>query len=583
LGAAADAGHLNVVQYLVSKGANVNAKDRNGYTPLLLALVSDNADIELLKVLVGEGADVNVKAASDGFTALHWAAANNRVDAISFLLDKGANKNARNGNNVTPLFLAASKGNLDVVDDLINNRGVHLNDNIFSAAKNGYIGLIKYFVERRAVEPFAKNQNGDTPLHEAVSYGHTNVVKYFLDEKSGNVNLPNRRGETPLLVAARNGQLNVIRYLLNEANANITARDNDQNSVLHKAAESGSLALVKYLVEEKNVDTYVKNKFEQNPLDVAKANGRNDIIRYFVNVKGMPDPTISKAPESDRHHSQPTDAVPKPQNSAKQYFTLPQSGGNGLIWTTIEESDNNGRPRYKYTVKETPSNPDVQTFVPIGNKPTQFIPKRPNSYFSNDNTEFYEYHAWSTGPDGRVYETFSNTGSVNSNFPTPGRVHPGGQGTGLLNPGSFIPGISGPNGGGGGGRINFDFTGSGPTISSGPVGPSGGSWQTYSFNTIGNRKRHVSGVDRTGQMITPAPFFLPGNLPSIPDGRVNEFGSQPKSVDGLLSLLDVSARRITGNRYKSPKHESLLTPTEILERKFDHNAITAVDSVDDFE
>jgi ankyrin repeat protein len=49
-----------VVRFLVSKGANVNAQDQYGFTPLFAA-ISDNADIEVFKYLVSKGASVNGK------------------------------------------------------------------------------------------------------------------------------------------------------------------------------------------------------------------------------------------------------------------------------------------------------------------------------------------------------------------------------------------------------------------------------------------------------------------------------------------------------------------------------------------
>ena len=64
---ASQQGHLDVVQALLAKGADVNAKDNDGATALMLA--SQNGHLDVVQALLAKGADVNAKA-NDGVTAL---------------------------------------------------------------------------------------------------------------------------------------------------------------------------------------------------------------------------------------------------------------------------------------------------------------------------------------------------------------------------------------------------------------------------------------------------------------------------------------------------------------------------------
>ena len=64
-------GHKEVVASLLEKGANVNAQDYDGNTPLYWAVLGGNK--EIVEVLVKVGADINIKNSKHGDTPLHWA------------------------------------------------------------------------------------------------------------------------------------------------------------------------------------------------------------------------------------------------------------------------------------------------------------------------------------------------------------------------------------------------------------------------------------------------------------------------------------------------------------------------------
>ena len=87
---------------LVRAGARLEVRDRQGRTPLLLAIVSNRTDI--VPSLLEAGADI---AAQDnaGRTPLHYAVARNNVDLINFLLEAGADPTAKDNEGQTPTDL----------------------------------------------------------------------------------------------------------------------------------------------------------------------------------------------------------------------------------------------------------------------------------------------------------------------------------------------------------------------------------------------------------------------------------------------------------------------------------------------
>ena len=103
------------------KGGDVNAKNEDGLTKLMLA--SSNGKIDAVRNLIYEqGADVNVKGTTDavGFTALMGASQNGHTEIVSMLLEKGADVDVNNINgSIAALLRASYNGRLEVVKILL--------------------------------------------------------------------------------------------------------------------------------------------------------------------------------------------------------------------------------------------------------------------------------------------------------------------------------------------------------------------------------------------------------------------------------------------------------------------------------
>ena len=103
-----DHGHVNfpgrfeIITYLVGQGADVNATNAFGWTPLHEAVVRGILDV--VKVLVGQGASLT--ATNNGWTALHRASWAGNLETVKYLVGQGASRTATDNKGKTPRALA---------------------------------------------------------------------------------------------------------------------------------------------------------------------------------------------------------------------------------------------------------------------------------------------------------------------------------------------------------------------------------------------------------------------------------------------------------------------------------------------
>ena len=103
-------GQATVLRTLLDQGADANARDPSGWTPLLETVFAGH--VEAAKTLLERGADAN--AADDGgWTPLMEAAAKGNKELVSLLIRYGADADARNRQGWTPLK-AAPKGDVEI-------------------------------------------------------------------------------------------------------------------------------------------------------------------------------------------------------------------------------------------------------------------------------------------------------------------------------------------------------------------------------------------------------------------------------------------------------------------------------------
>ncbi len=206
---------LDRVRYLAAHGADVNAHDGEGYTPLISATRSGFVDVATF--LAAHKADPNLSDLS-GWTPLMWAAWGDDPGLVKMLLSHGAKLDATDKDALTPLAIAAQNGKLKSTLALID-AGADVNAPV---AKGGY-----------------------TPLMLAVLSGSSDIVTSLIAH-GARVNATNAGGVTALMIAAASNRTTIAGLLL-KSGADVNARSEDGRSALSIAHANNSDAVLKVL------------------------------------------------------------------------------------------------------------------------------------------------------------------------------------------------------------------------------------------------------------------------------------------------------------------------------------------------
>ncbi len=138
---AAGHGLSDLIQQLIAAGVDVDAREKDGSTPLFNAVRGNR--LEAGRLLLDSGAEVNLVDLT-GRTAIGYAALNGNTDQIRLLLEKSAKFDNIDSHGRSPLWLAASEGHTDAVSMfLAHNADVDVRDYSKTAKLDANGAIIK--------------------------------------------------------------------------------------------------------------------------------------------------------------------------------------------------------------------------------------------------------------------------------------------------------------------------------------------------------------------------------------------------------------------------------------------------------
>jgi ankyrin repeat protein len=246
--------HADIVTLLLGRGANVNIANKLGATPLIGTISSISSKVHdkvvVAQLLMTSGADVR-HADGDRWTPLHWAAREANRDIAKMLLDRGADVNALNKNDETPLDVASDA----LISDFLLARGgriggisgdgttplAAIDRELFMAAVAGSAPRIRLAV-RRGAHVNIRDGSQNSALIRAVHFGRLEAVNALLDA-GADVDLSGGWGFTPLHVAAGQGLSNIVEVLVAHR-ARINARNSYKETALDEASNAETAAML---------------------------------------------------------------------------------------------------------------------------------------------------------------------------------------------------------------------------------------------------------------------------------------------------------------------------------------------------
>ncbi|MBS3030685.1 MAG: ankyrin repeat domain-containing protein (plasmid) [Dolichospermum sp. DET50] len=317
----AQQGNIAGVGYEIAKGVDIDCIDENEYsqqTPLMYAVSSTNAGIDMIHFLLEHGANVNAIAEQSDYTVLGLVVQSGNLEKIQLILDAGANIHYQ-----TPQ-------EYDVLIDAMHGRDILLDQNLLSildlliskgAAVNGMSSYGETAIKVAArIGRFDAVQlllnagaNSDqlqwTELMQAVVFGRLEEVKLLLEQGAdqdvydcwyrtpwllsiqagelakaklllatgANSSYEGNCGKTPLMYAIENNQPEILQWLIAEG-FDIEATDDFSNTALLIAAECGATDCVKILLEA-GVNPSRINDCNDNAIKIAN---NLEIVKMLV-------------------------------------------------------------------------------------------------------------------------------------------------------------------------------------------------------------------------------------------------------------------------------------------------------------
>jgi ankyrin repeat protein len=230
------------LKLLIKNGADPNAVNLAGFTPLHLTIMSKHVNRDdCVLYMLDRGFDEEM-ATPDGKTCLLLACENGRVKICSQLLENGLDPNVADNYGTTPLQCACSLSLYEMVRELVNT-GADVNRPGFGGryALHDIVGgadfdLLKLLLSQGAYINVSETQMGQTPLMWAAAAGLAEWV-HLLTHQGGTVDPRDFYGWTVCHHGALSDSHDVFD-MLREADVNFDAVDEEGNTPLHVAAQN---------------------------------------------------------------------------------------------------------------------------------------------------------------------------------------------------------------------------------------------------------------------------------------------------------------------------------------------------------
>jgi ankyrin repeat protein len=275
-----------ILKKILEFDKNINLKNNDGYTPLMLAIQKKYVDIakELLKT---PGIEVNIQGPY-GNTALNLAIIYDLDSIADELLNiPGININLPGNNHDTALISAIKDRKHGIVNKMLKLPGI-----IFDLKdRDGHTALMSLIIfynkenfntliEKDGIGINLTDNDEDTALILCLPINSKNIFDKLLKVPGININLQNKKGENALMIAIEFNRNNYFSMeLLNVPGININLQNKGGKNALMIAIVNRNNYISMELLKIKGINLYLKDKGNRTALDIAKELNNQQIIK----------------------------------------------------------------------------------------------------------------------------------------------------------------------------------------------------------------------------------------------------------------------------------------------------------------
>ena len=286
-------GHEDIVDYFITNYRyDVTMKGYQGRTPLHLACCLGNTTLINDLVLKYHFSEIAVGDAST-LTPLHLAVMYNQIAVARQLIAYGHPVDCVNENKETPLHFACFSGRHPFISMFVHKHQANLNfcdkdENkpLNKAVLGGHNNTVQMLISEFGCSQNIKGYEGRSLLHQACIKGNVDLSIMLITVFNLSSSSPDDSGNTPLHLACWSGHMELASLLITKFSCPVDIKNQNNETPLHISCSFGYHNIVRMLVLEHRADINACDKQNNTPINIAALNGQNETVKLLKNEFG---------------------------------------------------------------------------------------------------------------------------------------------------------------------------------------------------------------------------------------------------------------------------------------------------------